>query len=219
MLTGHYGPAFIIKVIDRKVALWMLFIAVQIPDIIWGTLILTGFEKARINTNLLSNPLELYYMPYSHGLLSSIIYSILIVAILLLFPYFRKNIGSACWIGVAIFSHWILDFFSHRPDLPIIGDKMKIGLGLWDYPLEAVIVEGAIFLGGAIWYAVKVGGFKRKTSAIFWSFIIVVLLISSVRELIMTPANVEMVAISAMCFYIIATLIIYYVEKNENTKN
>ncbi len=45
MLIGHYGPAFMIKAIDKKVPLWMLFIAVQIPDIIWATLILLGVEK------------------------------------------------------------------------------------------------------------------------------------------------------------------------------
>ena len=215
MLTGHYGPAFIIKAIDKKVALWMLFIAVQVPDIFWGTFILTCIEKARLNTELLSNPLELYYMPYSHGLLSSLIYSLLAVVLLLLFPYFRKNKASAWWIGAAIFSHWVLDFLSHRPDLPVIGNTMKIGLGLWNYPLAAVIVEGGIFLGGAIWYAVKSGGFKRTATWVFWLFISLSLVMSSVRELIMSPVNINSVAVSALCFYVFATLVIYYVEKNE----
>ena len=91
MLIGHYGPAFAIKAIDKKVSLWMLFIAVQLPDIIWGTLILTGIEKAYINPSLESNPLDLSYMPYSHGMLSTIIYSLVAVGILMLFPYFSKN--------------------------------------------------------------------------------------------------------------------------------
>lgn len=34
MLTGHYGPAFIIKATNKKIPLWMLFLAVQLPDII-----------------------------------------------------------------------------------------------------------------------------------------------------------------------------------------
>ena len=150
MLTGHYGPAFIIKAIDKKVPLWMLFIAVQVPDIFWGSFILLGIERADINPSLPSNPLDLYYMPYSHGLLSSLIYSLLAVVLLLLFPYFRKNKASAWWIGAAIFSHWVLDFLSHRPDLPVIGNTMKIGLGLWNSPLAAVSVEGGIFRCGTL---------------------------------------------------------------------
>ena len=55
MLIGHYGPAFMIKAADRKVPLWMLFIAVQVPDIIWGILILLGVEKAGLNETLTSN--------------------------------------------------------------------------------------------------------------------------------------------------------------------
>ena len=63
MLIGHYGPAFMIKAVDKRVPLWMLFIAVQVPDIIWGVLILLGVEKANIDTSLSSNPLDLTYMP------------------------------------------------------------------------------------------------------------------------------------------------------------
>ena len=58
MLTGHYGPAFIIKAIDKKVPLWMLFIAVQVPDIFWGSFILLGIERADINPSLPSRSEE-----------------------------------------------------------------------------------------------------------------------------------------------------------------
>ena len=215
MLIGHYGPAFAIKAIDKKVSLWMLFIAVQLPDIIWGTLILTGIEKAYINPSLESNPLDLSYMPYSHGMLSTIIYSLVAVGILMLFPYFRKNKSSAWWIGAAIFSHWILDFLSHRPDLPLYGNSAKVGLGLWNYPTLAVIIEVGIFIAGAIWYAIRVGGFKGWANYLFWGFVGIASIASSVRGDAMSPGSVDTVAISAMIFYAVATTIIYFVEKNE----
>ena len=157
----------------------------------------------------------MFYLLVSTGLFAYPLCSQLSVVLLLLCPYFRKNTVSAWWIGVAIFSHWVLDFLSHRPDLPVIGNTMKIGLGLWNYPLAAVIVEGGIFLGGAIWYAVKSGGFKRTATWVFWLFISLSLVMSSVRELIMSPVNINSVAVSALCFYVFATLVIYYVEKNE----
>ena len=215
MLIGHYGPAFMIKAVDKKIPLWMLFIAVQIPDIIWGVLILLGIEKANINESLTSNPLDLVYMPYSHGLVSTIIYSTVIVLVLLCFPYFRKRASMAVWIGIAVFSHWILDFLSHRPDLPVFGDSMKIGLGLWNYPTLALIIEVGIFLVGAIWYAIAVGGFKKYGTWLFWLFIIVSTLISSFRGDGMGVISAQKVAISALCFYVFATLIIYFVGKTE----
>ena len=211
MLTGHYGPAFIIKAIDKKVPLWMLFIAVQVPDIFWGSFILLGIERADINPSLPSNPLDLYYMPYSHGLVSSVIYSLLAVGFLMLFRYFRQNKAAAWWIGAAIFSHWLLDFLSHRPDLPVIGDSMKIGMGLWNHPTAAVIIEGAIFLGGAIWYAIRVGGFKRWAGWLFWIFIIFSLLGGSFREMVMSPTSLTMVTIVALSFSIFATVLINFV--------
>ena len=216
MLIGHYGPAFIIKAIDKRVPLWGLFIAVQVPDIIWGILILLGVEKANINPSLTSNPLDLSYMPYSHGLLSCIVYSLLIVAVLL---FFKVKKDVAWWISFAVFSHWLLDFLSHRPDLPVYGDTMKIGLGLWNYPTLAVIVEVGIFVVGAIWYAVAVGGFKRWAAVLFWLFVVVAVIASSVRGDAMSPSSASLVAISALCFYAVATIIIYIVEKNERRPN
>ena len=216
MLIGHYGPAFMIKAIDKKVPLWMLFIAVQVPDIIWGTLILLGIEKANINPLQASNPLDLYYIPYSHGLVSTLIYSLVIVALLMLIPYFRRKPSIAWWLGAAIFSHWLLDFLSHRPDLPVYGNSMKIGLGLWNHPTWAVIVELGIFLAGAIWYAIAVRGFKGWGNWLFWGFVVVSILVSTLRGDAMSPASASVIAISALLFYAVATIIIYFVEKKEN---
>jgi hypothetical protein len=36
-------------------------------------------------------------------------------------------------IGVAVFSHWVLDFIVHRPDLPIYDDAAKVGLAIQAY--------------------------------------------------------------------------------------
>ena len=215
MLIGHYGPAFMIKAIDKRVPLWALFIAVQVPDIIWGILILLGVEKANINTNLTSNPLDLSYMPYSHGMISTLLYSLLLVGVLFLFPYFRRRKDVAWWLGAAVFSHWVLDFLSHRPDLPIWGNSMKIGLGLWNYPSWAVIVEVGLYIIGAVWYAIAVRGFKRWSAWLFWGFIIVSTVGSSCRGEAMSPSSVDPIAISALIFYLFATMIIYIVERNE----
>lgn len=215
MLIGHYAPAFMIKALDKKVPLWGLFIAVQVADIIWATLILLGIEKAGINTEALHSPLVLSYMPYSHGLLSAICYSLAGVGLLLLFPYFRKNKQTAWLLGLAIFSHWIIDFISHRPDLPVYGNSMKVGLGLWNYPAWSKIIEAGMYVLGAAWYAYAVQGFKRWAAWLFWIFILASTLSSTLRSETMGPGNIHSVAISALTFYFFATLVIFIVEKNE----
>ncbi len=42
MLVGHYSASFAIKSKTRDVPLWVLFIAVQLMDIFWTSLLLLG---------------------------------------------------------------------------------------------------------------------------------------------------------------------------------
>src|SRR5580704_18132825 len=69
MFIGHYGPAFGGKAALRQIPLWVLFIAVQWMDVVWSVFVLTGIEKVRIVPGFTeASPLDLYYMPYTHGL-------------------------------------------------------------------------------------------------------------------------------------------------------
>src|SRR6266436_3103892 len=76
MFVGHYGPSFAIKALRPAIPLWLLFIAVQLVDVAWAVLILLGVEKVRIVPGITaSNPLDLYYMPYTHSLVAAIFWS------------------------------------------------------------------------------------------------------------------------------------------------
>jgi hypothetical protein len=48
MFVGHYGVSFAVKSVDKQIPLWMLFIAVQFVDVLWGIFILSSvlFQKA-----------------------------------------------------------------------------------------------------------------------------------------------------------------------------
>jgi hypothetical protein len=132
---------------DRHVPLWVLFIAVQLLDVIWAPFILLGIEKVRIVPGITaSNPLDLYYMPYTHSLIAALVWS---AAGYGLYRFWRRPTGrSATLIGLAVFSHWILDFVVHRPDLPLYDDTAKVGLGLWNRPALAFGLEAALLFGG-----------------------------------------------------------------------
>jgi len=51
-----------------------------------------------------------------------------------------------------VFSHWVLDLIVHRPDLPIYDNVWKVGLGLWNYPAIAFVLEGGLMFGGMLIY-------------------------------------------------------------------
>jgi hypothetical protein len=52
------------KAVQPSVPLWVLFLAVQFLDVLWGIFVLLGVEKVRIVPGITAtNPLDLYYMP------------------------------------------------------------------------------------------------------------------------------------------------------------
>jgi membrane-bound metal-dependent hydrolase YbcI (DUF457 family) len=148
MFVGHYGVSFAAQRMNRHIPLWVLFIAVQLLDVFWAPFILLGIEKVRIVPGITaSNPLDLYYMPYTHSLLAAVVWS---VAGYGLYRLWRRSpgAGAATLVGFAVFSHWILDFVVHRPDLPLYDDTVKVGLGLWNQPALAFGLEATLLFGG-----------------------------------------------------------------------
>ena len=148
MFVGHYGISFMAKRADDSIPLWALFLAVQLLDVIWAPLILLGVEKVRIVPGFTAtNPLDLYYMPYTHSLPAALVWAVAAGATYRLVgrPSGRRG---GLFIGSAVFSHWVLDFIVHRPDLPLIDNSAKVGLGLWNQPALAFGLETILLLGG-----------------------------------------------------------------------
>ena len=148
MFIGHYGVAFAVKRAERRIPLWLLFVAVQFVDVLWGVLVLFDVEKARVtNQHPGSLPLDLYYMPYTHSLLAAILWSLLAYAALRLFAWEDRMPRMALLVSLAVISHWLLDWPVHRADLPLYDDAHKMGLGLWNHPLPALALETVIYFG------------------------------------------------------------------------
>jgi hypothetical protein len=152
MFVGHYGPSFAIKSFQLPIRLWLLFIAVQFLDVVWSVLVVLGIEKVRIVPGITaSNPLDLYYMPYTHSLVAALGWAVA-GAIFCRVLLGVRSWSAAVWIGGAVFSHWVLDFLVHRPDLPLYDNAAKVGLGIWNYPIIALSLEAILLFGGMIMY-------------------------------------------------------------------
>ena len=149
VFVGHYGVSFVAKRVAPTVPLWLLFIAVQLLDVFWAPFVLLGIEKVRIVPGITaSSPLDLYYMPYTHSLVSAILWSV--GALLLYRLVATQDAGgkAAFIVALAVLSHWLLDFLVHRPDLPLYDNTAKVGLGLWNVPVTAFGLEAAVLFGG-----------------------------------------------------------------------
>src|SRR5438094_636336 len=110
----------------------------------------SGFGWAECGSTA-TNPLDLYYMPYTHSLDGAILWAI---AAGFGYRVLRKADGwsAAVIVGAAVLSHWVLDLVVHRPDLPLYDNSLKVGFGLWNHPIAAFALEIAFLFGGMYLY-------------------------------------------------------------------
>src|SRR2546421_1542357 len=110
MFVGHYSVAFAARTERNKIPLWVLFVAVQLLDFLWAPFVLLGIEKVRIVPGITAtSPLDLYYMPYTHSLVGALIWSGAACFIYKLAAGVKASRTTAIIVGLAVFSHWILD--------------------------------------------------------------------------------------------------------------
>ncbi|MDB5449259.1 MAG: hypothetical protein JWQ46_643 [Phenylobacterium sp.] len=155
MFVGHYSAALAAKAAEPRAPLWTYVIGCQLLDVGWSVLIMTGVEKVRIDPSLPGSSLVLYDMPWTHSLPGALAWSLaaaLAVRWALKLPW-----RAAAFVGLAVFSHWILDLAVHRPDLALWFGGTKVGLGLWNYPVPEQAVEiGLLAVAGAFWAGQRV---------------------------------------------------------------
>ncbi|MCB2083476.1 MAG: hypothetical protein KDD90_05425, partial [Sphingomonadaceae bacterium] len=69
-----------------------------------------------------------------------------------------RNLGAAILAGTVVFSHWVLDWLVHAPDLTFAGGDHKFGLGLWNYPYIEIPLELLLVLGSFTFYMRRTKG-------------------------------------------------------------
>ena len=106
--------------------MWGILIGVGLLDLLFGPFVLLGIEQAAVTPGQ-SPGFSLDYIDWSHSLLMSLVWSAAYAA---LFSRFGGRVAGV--MGVAAFSHFVLDFPMHPPDLALWpGSSAHLGLGLW----------------------------------------------------------------------------------------
>jgi hypothetical protein len=206
MFVGHYGVSYVAKRIDDSIPLWVLFVAVQLVDILWAPLVLLGVEKVRIVPGFTAtNPLDLYYMPYTHSLVAALLWSAVAIVAYRLLAH-RSGLGGSLLVGLAVLSHWVLDFVVHRPDLPLYDNAAKVGLGLWNRPVLAFGLEAALLFGGLALFL----GRRPARPVPMVAFGLAMLAIQATVFFGPPPASGAAIAANALAAYGIFALVVWW---------
>lgn len=171
MFVGHFAVALGAKRAAPKVSLGTLVLSAQFLDLLWPLLLLLGVEHVRIAPGITAvTPLDFYDYPISHSLVTSLIWGIAFAAV-----YFgiRKSRTGAFIVGAAVLSHWVLDFITHRPDLPLVpGVHDFVGLGLWNSVAGSFLVEGGLYVAGVTLYVLGTEAVDKTGRLSFWMFVL-----------------------------------------------
>jgi len=169
MFLGHFAIGFAAKRYAPRASLGTLFLAAQFIDLLWPLLVLAGIERVRIAPGItVVTPLDFEHYPWSHSLLMVLVWGVLFAAVYFLI---RRDRRASLVLGLAVVSHWVLDWLTHRPDLPLAPGAERVGLGLWNSFAGTVIVELGLFALGVYLYARATRARDRIGSWALWSLV------------------------------------------------
>ena len=150
MIAGHFGFAAMVKSREKSAPLWALMLATVWLDVVFTPLFLAHRETVQ--------PVHAGYggliihADYTHSIVGMLALSAALGAMFL--PRLGRRIAVV--IALVSASHWVLDLVVHRPDMPVLpgdpGNFMHFGLGLWNHPRAAALVELLLVVTGAFMY-------------------------------------------------------------------
>jgi membrane-bound metal-dependent hydrolase YbcI (DUF457 family) len=170
MFLGHIAVGFASKRAAPKASLGVLMTAPMFVDLLWPLFLVLGIERVRIDPgNTAVTPLDFTSYPWTHSLLMTLVWASLFMLAYLVRTGYSTG---AFWVGTGVASHWVLDWFSHRPDLQLVPwSPVKVGLGLWNSVPATLAVELLMFAAGLALY-LRTTRAKRWTGHLsLWSFV------------------------------------------------
>jgi len=217
MFVGHYSIAFACRTERNKIPLWVLFVAVQFLDYIWATLVLLGIEKLRVTKGFTAGSmLDSYFHPYSHSLIMAMVWSVIAALVYkgVCGRYGRHYSGSApLIIGLAVFSHWILDLIAHPRDLAIYDNTWKVGFGLWNYRDPEFALEIALLAAGIALYLTRNAMPAIRTGAVIGLGLLLVIVQIGDTYVPRTPLTDKATVTGVWIFYTLFVFMALAVEK------
>jgi hypothetical protein len=166
------GVALAAKRVAPTVSLGWLVGAVTLADLLWPIFLLVGIETVRIEPGATAvTPLVFESYPWSHSLLMMLAWGVALAA---LARWRKVDVRGAWLIAVLVVSHWVLDFVTHAPDMPLWpGPSPRFGLALWNSIPLSFAVEGVLWLACLTVYLRTQQARSWAGRVAFWSFVLV----------------------------------------------
>lgn len=200
MFLGHLGVALAARRAAPNLSLGVAVAAATWIDLVWPLFVLTGAEKVRVDPgNTALTPLDFAHYPFTHSLAAVLVWSALAAGA---YALVRRDRRALVTVGALVTSHWVLDFLTHRPDLPLWPGGPLVGLGLWNAPAAAIAVEVALFVGGLALYLKATRPLDRVGR---WALIALVAFLAGVYVVNLTappPPSAEAVAGAALAAWL-----------------
>jgi membrane-bound metal-dependent hydrolase YbcI (DUF457 family) len=202
MFIGHFAAAMAAKRAAPRVSLGWLVAAAQLPDLLWPALLLAGVERARIAPgDTAFTPLAFEHYPWSHSLLTVALWGGVLAGV----HWWRRGpfgAGAPVLAGVVV-SHWVLDWVTHRRDLPLVpGAGPRLGLGLWHSVAATLGVELLLLAAGVALYA-RTTRPRDRTGR--WAFVglVAFLLVIQAANAFGPPPNIAAVAVGGFAIWLL----------------
>ena len=212
VFIGHFAVGFAGKKPAPRVPLALLMAAVAWADILWTVFLLMGWEHARIAPgDTRYTPIDLYDYPWSHSLVMLIVWGGLLGGVYWLW---KKDAAGAWAVGGCVVSHWVLDWVTHRADMPLYPGGPKFGLGLWNSIVGTMVVEIAMYVTGVwiYWKATRAKNWKGRYVA--WAFVVVLLAIFCADRFSPPPGSMTEVAQTGLIATVVTILWVWWFDRN-----
>ncbi|MBZ5684428.1 MAG: hypothetical protein LAP86_05275 [Acidobacteriia bacterium] len=175
---------------------WLVFAAL-LADFLLGIFAFFGLEHATVPVDYASRHYLLFDVPYSHGLLALLTWS-------LIFGFLAsRSVGLEArriWlvVGLVVLSHFLLDGLVHVAGLPLIGKTSpKLGLGLWNHmPLELALETAMAIVGIAVYW--KLAGSSSVSRYGMSIFVLLFTAMTWSQLLVTTPPKAQQLNVSWM---------------------
>jgi hypothetical protein len=205
MFIGHFAVGLAGKRLAPRVSLGLLFVAAQLADLLWPALVLAGVEVVRVDPgNTVVTPLDFVSYPWSHSLTMLALWGALLGGGYLVARHDRRG----GWVlGAVVVSHWVLDWASHRPDMPLLPTAgPHLGLELWQSRPATMAVELLMFAAG-LWLYLRATRARDRAGKVGVGILVAVLLAIYAGAMFGPPPPSEAaVAISAFGVWIFVAL-------------
>jgi membrane-bound metal-dependent hydrolase YbcI (DUF457 family) len=196
MFLGHFAVGLASKKLAPRTNLALLIAAPVFADLLWPFLLLFGGEKVRIDPgNTRFTPLDFIAYPWSHSLVMLAVWATIFAGSYYALTRYRTG-AIVLWIGVV--SHWVLDWITHRPDMPLYPGSARYGLGLWNSIAGTMLVELAMFAAGIWIYTRASKPNDRIGRYALLSFVLVLLAIYVANVFSPPPPSIKAIIWSAI---------------------